>query len=226
MSQTNENILADSIAGVPHLAAFDSMVAARMSSMELESLLVYVIDTVSASAIPALARQFDVEGFQGYGLATTDAQRRAIIKQAIELKRYMGTVWSIKQAMLSVGYTDATLDEGIATGDPAHDWARFAITTELGDTVGLDGVSQSYLARLVREYKNVRSVLEGITYTLGITDTLPVLEDLLNITFEAPTLDEDLEYRPFFYNGEYNHDGSKRYLESNDSLVINIVNVP
>jgi phage tail P2-like protein len=226
MSQTNDNILADSISGVPHLAAFDAMVAARMSSVELESLLVYVIDTVSASALPNLARQFDVEGFQGYGIATTDAQRRAIIKQAIELKRYMGTVWAIKQAMLSVGYTDAILDEGIDTGDPAHDWARFAVTSELGDTVGLDGVSQTYLARLIREYKNVRSVLEGITYTIGITDFLPRLRDDLNITYEAPSLDEDLEYRPFLHNGEYTRNGTRRYLESNDSLVINIVNVP
>ena len=50
MSQTNENILGDSIGGVPHLAAFDAMVAARMSTIELEALLVYVIDSVSASA--------------------------------------------------------------------------------------------------------------------------------------------------------------------------------
>lgn len=226
MSQTNENILADSIAGVPHLAAFDAMVAARMNSVELESLLVYVIDTVSASALPALARQFDVEGFQGYGIATTDAQRRAIIKQAIELKRYMGTVWAIKQAILTVGYTGAVLVEGIDMGDPAIDWARFSVTTELGDTVGLDGVSQSYLAKLIREYKNVRSYLEGIAYTLGIQDVLPILDDSLNVTYEAPGLDEDLNYAPFFYNGEYNYDGSKNYIESNDSLIINIVNVP
>jgi len=143
MSQTNENILADSIAGVPHLAAFDAMVAARMNSIELEALLVYVIDTVSASALPTLARQFDVEGFVGYGVATNDAQRREIIKRAIELKRYMGTVFAIKEAMRTVGYTDATLVEGIDMGNPLIDWARFSIDSELGDTVGLDGVSET-----------------------------------------------------------------------------------
>lgn len=231
MSQSNTNILADSIASVPHLAAFDAMVAARMNSLELESLLVYVIDTVSASALPTLARQFDVEGFQGYGLATTDEQRRAIIKQAIELKRYMGTVWAIKNAMVSVGYNDAVLIEGIDTGNPATDWARFKIESSLGDTVSLDGLSQSYLAKLVREYKNVRSVLEGISYSVDIFDTLSingtkhVLEDTLNITFEAPTLDEDLGYFGRFLDGSYNLDGSIRLIESLDSLVINIQNV-
>lgn len=224
MSQTNENILADSIAGVPHLAAFDSMVAARMNTIELESLLVYVIDSVSASALPNLARQFDVEGFTGYGVATNDAQRREIIKRAIELKRYMGTVFAIKEAMRTVGYTDATLIEGIDMGNPLIDWARFSIDSELGDTVGLDGVSQSNLAKLIREYKNVRSYLEGISYKLGIFDTIPELIDTLNITYEAPTLDEDLGYFARFRNGTILRNDTVKYIESLDSLVINISN--
>lgn len=225
MSQANQNILADSIAGVPHLAAFDAMVAARMNTIELETLLVYVIDTVSASALPTLARQFDVEGFVGYGIATNDAQRREIIKRAIELKRYMGTVYAIREAMRICGYTGAILTEGIDMGNPLIDWARFSIDSQLGDTVGLDGVSQSNLAKLIREYKNVRSYLEGISYTIGIFDTIPELLDTLNITFEAPPFEDDLEHKSFFYDGVYNYDGTKKYLESNDSLVINISNV-
>lgn len=222
MSQTNENILADSIASVPHLAAFDAMVAARMNALELETLLVYVIDSVSASALPTLAKQFDVEGFVGYGVATNDAQRREIIKKAIELKRYMGTVFSIKEAMRTVGYTDAILNEGIDKGNPLIDWARFSIDSELGDTVGLDGVSQSNLAKLVREYKNVRSYLEGVSYKLGIFDTLTELNDVLNITYEAPTLDEDLGYFARFANGTYLANGSIKAIESLDELIINI----
>ena len=225
MSQTNENILADSIAGISHLAAFDAMVASRMNTIELESLLVYVIDTVSASALPTLARQFDVEGFVGYGVATTDEQRREIIKRAIELKRYMGTVYAIREAMRICGYTEAILTEGIDLGDPLIDWARFSIDSEIGDTVGIDGVSQTNLAKLIREYKNVRSYLEGITYRLGIYDTIPELNDTLNLTYEAPSMDEDLNHKSFFYDGTYNYDGTKKYLESNDELTINITNV-
>jgi len=225
MSQTNENILADSIAGISHLAAFDAMVASRMNTIELESLLVYVIDTVSASALPTLARQFDVEGFIGYGVATTDEQRREIIKRAIELKRYMGTVYAIREAMRICGYTDSTITEGIDLGDPLIDWARFSIDSEIGDTVGIDGVSQTNLAKLIREYKNVRSYLEGITYRLGIYDTIPELNDTLNLAYEAPTLDEDLGHKSFFYDGTYSYDGTKKYSESNDELIINITNV-
>ena len=224
MSQTNENILGDSIGGVPHLAAFDAMVAARMNTIELESLLVYVIDSVSSTALPILARQFDVEGFSGYGVATNDAQRRDIIKRAIELKRYMGTVFAIKEAMKTVGYTDAILNEGIDMGNPLIDWARFSIDSELGDTVGLDGVSQSNLAKLIREYKNVRSYLEGISYKLGIFDTIPELIDTLNVTYEAPPFEEDLGYFARFADGTYFADGSITAIESLDTLVINISN--
>jgi len=224
MSQTNNNILADSIAGVPHLAAFDAMVATRMNDIELEVLLVYVIDSVSSSALPTLARQFDVEGFVGYGVATNDAQRREIIKRAIELKRYMGTVYAIREAMRICGYTDAVLTEGIDMGTPLIDWARFSIDSELGDTVGLDGISQSNLAKLIREYKNVRSFLEGISYKLGIFDTIPELFDTLNITYEAPTFDEDLGFKRFYYDAEFTYNGAKTYNDSNDTLVINISN--
>jgi len=223
MPATEPNILADSISHVPHLAAFDLMVNARMNEIEIENLLVYIIDSVQASALPHLARQFDVEGFRGYGLATTDEQRRSIIKQAIELKRYMGTVWAIRQAMISVGYTDAQLIEGVDTGDVDTDWARFKIESVLGDTVGVEGSSQTELAALVREYKPARSVLEGISYSLSVEDTLPMMIDDLYITYEAPPLLEDLGYIERFHNGQYFRNGTQRYIESHDELVINIL---
>lgn len=231
MAQTNENILADSISNVPHLAAFDAVANSRMSALELENLLVYVIDTVPASALPYLANQFDIDGFSGYRLATTDEQKRAVIKQSIELKRYAGTVWAIKQAMLSVGYEDAVITEGIDTGDPDTDWARFRIDSVLGDTVGIDGVSQSNLAKLIREYKPARSKLEGIGYSIAILDLLgdgltkDVLKDDLSMTYEAPDLDEDLGYFARFHDGTYLRDGSINHIESLDSLVFNIQNV-
>lgn len=225
MSQNNNNILADSISSIPHLAAFDAMVAQRMNDIEIQNLLVYVIDTVSASALPTLARQFDIEGFRGYYLATTDEQRRAVIKQAIELKRYMGTVWAIRQAMIAVGFQDATLVEGIDTGDPSTDWARFSIETIIGDTISIDGTAESDLAKLIREYKPVRSYLEGISYVIGINDTLEPLNDELNIVYEAPIMDEDLGHISRFYNGNFSHDGSQNYIESNDKFEVTIINI-
>lgn len=224
MAQTEDNILADSIASVPHLAAFDAVAQVRMSEMEIENLLVYIIDTVDVSALPTLAKQFDVEGYRGYGLASTDAQKREIIKKSIELKRYMGTVWAIKQAMFLVGYTDAVLIEGVDTGDPDTDWARFKIESVIGDTVGVDGVTQADLAKLVREYKPTRSFLEGVSFSVAISDTFDEIKDDLYILYESPTMDEDLGYIARFHNGQFLRDGTQRYIESHDTLIINIQN--
>lgn len=224
MAQQENNILADSISGIPHLAAFDKVAFTRMNSVEIDALLVYIIDTVDASALPVLADQFDVLGFRGYGIATTEEQRRTIIKQAIELKRYRGTVWAIKQAMITVGYTDAVLVEGVDTGDPDTDWARFKIESDLGDTIGVDGISQSDLAKLVREYKPQRSVLEGISYRIIISDILPTLNDDLYLTYEAAPMEDDLGYFGRFHDGTYLRDGSIKHVESLDSLIINIQN--
>lgn len=216
-------ILADSISEVPHLAAFDAMWAQRLNGIELEQLFVYIIDTITPEALPYLAEQFDVLGDKGYRLATTDAQRRQIIKQAIELKRYLGTVWAVKEAIRSVGYANATLVEGVNQGTPAIDWAKFRVVVDLGNTAGLDGNTATELAKLINSYKNVRSKLLDISYVVSVTDTLPPLDDTLYYDFYQPDIIEDLGWKGRFYNGAFNYDGSQPYNDGNDTLTVTII---
>lgn len=219
-------ILADSVAEVPHIKAFDLLWAQRLSGIELDQLLIYVIDTVTADALPYLADQFDVAGEKGYRLATTDAQRRTLIKQAIELKRYIGTVWAVREAMKSVGFGDAELDEGIDEGTPAIDWAKFRVIADLGNDKGIpDPSSATELTALINYYKNVRSLLLDISYKCSITDTIPPLNDELFIGYEAPPLTDDLGWFGRFADGTYTADGSIRAIESNDSMTFTIIPV-
>jgi P2-related tail formation protein len=44
--------------------------------------------------------------------AITDAAERALLKNAIPLHRFRGTPWSIKNALVSLGWTQVTLLEG------------------------------------------------------------------------------------------------------------------
>lgn len=218
-------ILADSIIDVPHLQAFDLMWAQRLSQIEIDQLLVYVIDTVTPTALPYLADQFDVAGEKGYRLATTDAQRRQVIKQAIELKRYAGTVWAVKQAMKSVGFGGAELDEEIDDGDPLHDWAKFRVIADLGNDKGIpDASGAAELTDLINYYKNVRSKLMDISYKATITDTLYQLnDDNLQIGFEAEPLLEDLGWIGRFADGTYRADGSINANEGNDYMNVTII---
>src|SRR5687768_14055463 len=121
---TNKNTtLADSIAHIPHLAAFDLLVKKRFSELELDKLLIYLIDTVQADAIPYFAEQFDVLGYKGFRLAHNEADQRAIIKKSIELHRFKGTLWAVKEALKAVGYGDAVIEEHV----DGH-WAKFRVT--------------------------------------------------------------------------------------------------
>ena len=223
----NDNtILADSISEVAHLKAFDLLWAQRLSAIEIDQLLVYVIDTVTATALPYLADQFDVAGEKGYRLATTDEQRREIIKRAIELKRYIGTVWAIKQAMISVGFGDAQLIEGVDEGTPEYDWAKFRVLADLGNDLGLpDTAGAAELTSLINYYKNARSLLLDISYQMSISDIIPQLNDELFIGFEAPPFDDSLTHVARYHNGVYNYDGSIPYNDGNDAMTITIINV-
>src|ERR1700752_76083 len=124
----NGSILADSISYLSHLAAFDLLVKNRFSDLELDKLLVYLIDTVDSDAIPYLAEQFDVLGYKGFRLANTETDQREIIKRSIELHRYKGTLWAVREALTSIGFGNAIIVEHVE-----DHWAKFRVTIELGD---------------------------------------------------------------------------------------------
>lgn len=217
------NILPDSIRSAPHVAAFDDLAAKRLGDLPLDSVLTYLIDTVSSSALPYLAEQFDVMGYKGYRLAQTDADRREIIKKAIELKRHMGTVWAIKQALLAVGFgAEAELVEGVGAGPTG--WAVFRILIDLGDNQGISGTQEDELTALINQYKNARSHLESIAYKSVISDALVLPDDTLNVTVDSGIESDTLEYQTAFYDGTWSLDGSINYDEmKNDVFAIQII---
>jgi len=72
----------------------------RLGTLDLTPLLVYIIDHVDSSALPHLAWQFHIEGWE---LARTEQEKRNLIKKAIELHRYKGTLLGIKTACQLAG---------------------------------------------------------------------------------------------------------------------------
>lgn len=216
------SIIPDSLAIAPHLAAFDALAADRYSQLELDRVLTYLVDIVSESALEHLAHQFDVLGYKGYRQAVTVEERREIIKNAIELKRYMGTVWAIRQAMKSVGYGGADLVEHAGVGP--NGWAEFRVVSDLGENGGLTDDSAIQLTALINEYKNVRSHLLDISYKVTIQDLFGGLLDDFNIEFQANGLTDSLVLgKPFKYDGTYQYNGTMRYDDDqNENFSITI----
>lgn len=90
---------------VTHILATDArfgplaVLSERLSQLDLSVLLVYLVDLVGADLLPVLAEQFHVMGDEGWLLANADDQRRTLIKRAIELHRYKGTTWAVKEVL-------------------------------------------------------------------------------------------------------------------------------
>jgi phage tail P2-like protein len=186
---------------------------------ELNKLLVYIIDDVPAEALPYLAWQFHVEG---YDLAQTDEEKRSLIKKSFELHRYKGTPWAVKQAIKSVGYTDAEIIEGLPTVkyDGAYTysgsedymggvrWALFRVILDIGESKSLTKTDIEGLVALVNEYKNARSHLRDIVFKCTVEDHFDALIDSLSSLISIAY--EDIKPWGIRYDGSIQHNQAER----------------
>lgn len=192
------NILPHSIR-TPRTLAFEAVMA-RLQEINLSVLDVYDIDNVTAEALFELADQFNVLGLRGWALAETEAERRALIKEAIQLHQIAGTPQAILRAMELVGYPDATIEENPGPrydGSNSYNGSIGYTGAQLGAfIVTLDSerstVSTNQIALiigLINEWKNARSWL----LDLRIGDVSLINDNL------------------FVYDGSSQYDGLQEY---------------
>lgn len=214
MMNNRDTILPDSVAIFPNILAFDQSAAEYLNDLRLELLLIYFIDQVDSRALPLLGKQFDVLGNKGFRLATTDQQKRDILKRAIELHRYKGTVWAVKESLKSIGFRDIILTEHVN----GH-WARFSLSIENQDVILGDAQFADIIA-MVEEYKNVRSYLDSVTVSLSTEDIIDIEED--GAYFEEQILAEDnvILSGGLFYDGAEDYDGSFDHSGDADTVSI------
>lgn len=180
--------IASSIQNQQHLEVFAQIAQQRFDALDLNPILVYLIDTVPESVLPFLAEQLDVAGIRGIALAETTEQQREIIRRSIELHRYKGTVYAVREAIKSVGFVDVEIIEGLSaplqyySGGATHDGSityssggaspfNFSIVIDTDDVPNLTPEKRSQLIKMVNEYKNVRSRLVSIVYREAIRPT-------------------------------------------------------
>lgn len=212
----NETILADSINHIPHFKAFDLLVKKRFTSLELDKLLVYLIDSVPTEALPFLAEQFDVLGYKGFRLANTELDQREIIKRSIELHRYKGTLWAVREALVSIGFGDAEIVEHVD-----DHWAKFRVNIDLGDRK-LNVLEIEELVKYVTEYKNARSHLADLSYAISFDDSAIITDEFT----DAPSVDESdgvVAGGDARHNGLIYRNGTRNYSRDSDLLTIEII---
>lgn len=209
-----DTILPDSIAIFPHLMAFDIAMKNQMLKIPLQVLLVYLVDNVPAAALPILAAQFDVLGYKGLALCQTEQDQRNLIKKAIELHRYKGTRWAVKEALKSIGFTDIAIDEHTNSN-----WATFKVRITNADVI-LTEQSIADLMAMVIEYKGCRNALESVEMTLEFEDVIDLEEDSADVLQEILAEDTITLTGSLYYDGTANYDGLYDYSADNDTVSI------
>lgn len=160
----------------PHLAALYDVVDYRLNSIDLTKMMLYMIDIAPVEALPLLASQFHVSGVEGWKFASTTQMKRNLLKSAIELHRYKGTPYSIKEALSKLGYPGAYFQEGVSDfydGTHTHDgsttkgsegWAKFKAFVPVDDPNNVPADVQAMITAIINEYKPVRCELISIMY--------------------------------------------------------------
>lgn len=116
-----------------HYEAVAQLIEEFVRQDDLEMFLPMLIDTAPIQALTHLAEFFSVLGIEGWEFASTETERRALLKQAVELHRYKGTPWAVKEAVRRVGFLDVFLEEG------ADNFTHKVEKTDSRRTLYLDG---------------------------------------------------------------------------------------
>ena len=128
----------------------------QWQELDLTRLLIYWLDDVDVSALPHLAKQFHVLGLEGWDYAMTETEQRELLKQAVELHRYKGTPWAVRQGIRHI-HPDIDIEEWQDYGgEPYYFRLRYN-----GQNVRLTIAKALKLYYVIESLKNLRSKLEG-----------------------------------------------------------------
>lgn len=136
------------------LKTFDELFS-RFQNLDIDALLVYMIDSVDASALPHLAEQFHVTGLEGWMQCETEEEKRSLLKQAINLHLFKGTKYALYKALGIISVQAEVVEWFEYGGDPYHFRLQISQASK-----GLSLKQQEDIFNIVNEYKNFRSRFE------------------------------------------------------------------
>lgn len=151
----SDTLLSGPLASDPrcqHLAAL----IARLTHINTAPVLTHLVHHTSASALPALAWQFNLMDEEtGYGAATSDAARRALIAQSIALHRIKGTRAAVQQALAHMGVRAQIVEwfEQSPVGQPFTFVLTASVTAQAPDAGPLDAQRIAQMRRVVEFWK-------------------------------------------------------------------------
>lgn len=163
-----------------NLQIFDEICEERFKKLNIDAVLVTIVDNVPTSALPHLAEQYHIMGNEGWLHASSESEKRALIKSAIKIHRFKGTKFALLEIFKTLNLNGKISEWFEYSGAPYHFKVQF-------DTDKIfEQVFEKEVLDLINENKNVRSVLECLILHL-ITKNKLVFASAV-ITFEELTV--------------------------------------
>ncbi|MFY9328502.1 MAG: phage tail protein I [Georgfuchsia sp.] len=145
--------------------------------------------TCPAALLPWLAWALHVTDGEGWALAETEAQKRALLARSIELHRKKGSVWSVIEALRAIGFGDSEILERLPqnhydgalaySGGAQYDafgWAQFRLVADLGEDRPLRADEIDRIIAVVDEWKPLHTELVDVQFKANVADTVASAE--------------------------------------------------
>lgn len=171
--------------------------------------------TCPEGALPWLAWALHITDAEGWSLAVTTEQKRALVARSVALHKKKGTPYSIREALKSIGFNDVQILERLpinkhdgaltysgAQRYDAYGWAEFRLLADVGDTQPITSAQTARIVQTVNEWKPARCHLVDVQYSASETETIDV-DDAASLAAQV-TADELLPWGRT-YDGALHH---------------------
>ena len=146
----------------------------RLNSLDKSPMMTNFVELMPNDLLVLLAEKWSVTGYDGWLLAESDEAKRNLIKRAVELHRYKGTPWAIREIIRQLGFGEVDLIEGLF--DKRHDgsflrdgtyyhgdrskWAHYQVILQQAVT----NDQADLLRKTLRTFAPARCVLASLDY--------------------------------------------------------------
>ena len=156
-----------------NLKNFDEICEERYAKLKLDVLNLTNIDTVPSDVLPHLAEQYHITRDEGWIFCKTEAEKRALLKNAIQLHKYRGTKYAIISALEVLDLRADIAEWFEYNGEPFF----FKVFVDL--ETSYESELETRIVNIINAHKNVRSWLEKLTIYLTQTAVLPIASYIL-----------------------------------------------
>jgi len=194
-----KELLPPSLAKDKNIQALTQALDKELEKIENQIINVLILPRIDQiqdeELLDLLAWQFHIEGYE---LAKNIEEKRNLIKRAIELHRYKGTKYAIKEVLRALGLEGEVKEWFEYGGKPYHFRVNIFAKNKL-----VEPEREKKLLKLIEEYKNVRSKLEKVSigYSLGVMPihTYAGFVDTSKEVFEITPIKENFSMRIHTY---------------------------